>query len=216
MKLLVPVLFCLMAGAQTVPIGVDFTLLDVKDPYNPPYPPLAGETVRLVLGQSPNWQNHDAGHKFVTDEKGEAQFTMDGLIDTHWTARNIGFTPLVMPVRAEHMQIATELEHRIPLEKAGEFKTFRWVLTMDLDCLPDGRCSTVGFMGIYTPDVQGRFTKALQRQGGTESWKVPELNDQVIWGMRYQVADFLMTTSTDEPKKRTLKFAIKRLPRAAR
>src|SRR5580658_5128513 len=116
MKLLVPLLFCLMAGAQTVPIGVDFTLLDVKDPYNPPYPPLAGETVRLVLGQSPDWQNPDAGHKFVTDEKGEAHFTMDGLLDPVWRWRNVGFTPLSMPVKGEHMKIGVELLHTIPVE----------------------------------------------------------------------------------------------------
>jgi len=168
--------------------------------------------VRLVLGQSPDWQNPDAGHKFVTDEKGEAHFTMDGLIDKRWQSRNVGFTPLRMPSRTDHMQIATELEHKFPIEKTGEYKTFRWLLTMDLDCFPDGQCSTVGFMGIYTPDAQGRFTKALARQGGTESWKVPQLNDQVIWGMSYEVADFMMSTVPNDPKKRTLKFAIKRRP----
>ena len=71
-----------MASAQTVPNDVKFTLLDVKDPYATPFPPLAGATVRLVLGESPNWRHPDAGHKFVTDAKGEAHFTMDGLIDT--------------------------------------------------------------------------------------------------------------------------------------
>jgi hypothetical protein len=105
-----------------------------------------------------------------------------------------------------------ELEHKFPLEKEGALKSFRWLLTMDLDCFRDGQCSTVGFMAIHTPDAQGRFTKPLARQAGTESWKVPELNDKVIWGMSYQVADFLMSTDENDPKKRTLKFAIKRLP----
>ena len=201
-----------MASGQTVPIDVKFTLLDVKDPYATPFPPLAGATVRLVLGESPNWQHPDAGHKFVTDAKGEAHFTMDGLIDTRWRSRNIGFTPFSMPSRADHMKIAVELEHNFPPEKEGPLKVFRWVLTMDLDCFR-GQCSTVGFMGIYTPDAQGRFTKPLARQGGTESWKVPELNDRVIWGMSYQVADFTMSPDPDDPKKRTLSFAIKRLYR---
>jgi hypothetical protein len=195
-----------MARAQTVPIRVDFTFLDAKDPYATPYPPLAGETVRLVLGESPTWQNPDAGHKFVTDEKGEAHFTMDGLIDPRWQWKGIALTPFSIPVRSEHTKIGVELERKI------EQKTFRWLLTLDLDCY-GGPCSTVGFMGIYTPDAQGRFTKALARQGGTESWKVPELNDKVIWGMGYQVADFLMSPDENDPKQRTLRLAIKRLPR---
>ena len=53
----------------------------MKDPYTSTYPPLAGEAVRLVLGEGANWQNPDAGRKFLTDEKGEAHFTMDGLMD---------------------------------------------------------------------------------------------------------------------------------------
>jgi hypothetical protein len=196
-----------MAHAQTLPVKVDFTLLDVKDSYNPPYPPLAGETVRLVLGESPNWQNPDAGHKFVTDEKGEAHFTMDARIAPSWIWRNVGFSPISLPVRAEHVKIGVELAHRF------DDKTFRWMLTMDLDCEKRGPCSTVGFMGIYPPDARGRFTKALVRQGSTESWAVPELNGKIIWGMRYELAGFLMALDENDPNKRTLQLAIKRLPR---
>jgi hypothetical protein len=203
-----------MARAQTVPINVDFTFLDVIDNYQVPYPPLPGEPVRLVLGETPDWQNPDAGHKFVTDEKGEAHFNMNALIDARWQSRNIGFTPFSMPVRSDHMKISVELAHKFPLEQNGPAKIFRWLLTMDLDCFRGGGpCSTVGFMGIYTPDAQGRFTKALVRQGGTESWKVPELNGNVIYGMSYQVADFLMSKDADDPNKRTLRLGIKRLPR---
>ena len=70
----------------------------------------------------------------------------------------------------------------------------------------------MGLMGILAPDVQARFTKPLARQAGTAAWKVPELNLKVIWGMSYQVADFLMSPDENDPKKRSLKFAIKRLP----
>ncbi len=203
-----------LASAQTVPIDVQFKLVSMKDNYDAEPAPVVGETVRLVLGERPDWQNADAGRKFVTDAKGEAHFVMDALIDTRSRSRNIGFTPFSKSSQAEHMKIAVELEHKYPLEKDGPPKSFRWVLTMDLDCFRDGQCSTVGFMGINTPDAQGRFTKPLVRQAGTESWKVPELNDKVIWGMSYQVADFLMSVDENDPKKRTLKFAIKRLPPA--
>src|SRR5260370_37759548 len=120
-----------MASAHTVPIDGKFTLLDVKDPYATPSPPLAGATVRLVLGESPNWQHPDAGHKLVTDAKGEAHFTIDGLIDTRWRSRNIGFTPFSMPSRADHMKIAVELEHNFPPENGGPLKVCRWFLTTD-------------------------------------------------------------------------------------
>jgi hypothetical protein len=42
---------------------------------------------------------------------------------------------------------------------------------------------------------------------------VPELNDQVIWGMSYQAADFMLSADENDPKKRTLKFAVKRVAR---
>jgi hypothetical protein len=199
------------ARAQTVPIDVSFTLLDMKDPYNPPYPPLAGETVRLVLGETPDWQNPDAGHKFVTDEKGEAHFTMNGLLDPVWRWRNIGFTPLSMPVKGEHMKIGVELLHTIPVEGGSDF-TARWLLTMDLDGFK-GQSATVGFMGIYTPDAQGRFTKALVRQGSNEAWKVPAMNDKIMWGMSYEVANFLLSPDPNDPKKRTLQYGFKRRAR---
>jgi len=204
MKFLLAFLFCFMASAQTLPINVDFTFLDVQVSDSPP---LAGATVRLVLGQSPNWQNPDAGHTFVTDAKGEAHFTMDGAIDNRWSSRSMGFLPFGIPVRSEHVQIAVEVERKI------DDRSFRWLLTMDLDCLKGGSCSTVGFMGIYMPDAQGRFTRRLPRQGGTESWKVAELNDKVVWGIGYQAADFLMSPDENDPNKRRLRFAIKRLAR---
>jgi len=46
-----------------------------------------------------------------------------------------------------------------------------------------------------------------------EAWKVPELGNQLMRGMRYQVADFLMTVDEKDPQRRTLQFAVKRLPR---
>jgi hypothetical protein len=206
----------IMAKAQTIPIDVHFNLYDVTDNYGSQNDPLPGATVRLILGAGPDWQSPTAGYKFVTDQKGEVRFTANGLIDKRWRSQNIGFTPFSWPVRSEHMQIAAELEHRLPLEKAGEFKTFRWVVTMDLDCFSHGQCSTVGFMGIYTPDAQGRFTKALQRTGPQDSWKVPEMGDQVLWGHSYTCADFGMSPDENDPNKRVLKLAFKRLPRAVR
>ena len=70
-----------------------------------------------------------------------------------------------------------------------------------------------GWTGVQAAGAALADGALRARQAGTESWKVPELNDQVIWGMSYQVADFMLGTDEKDPKKRTLKFAIKRLAR---
>jgi hypothetical protein len=206
-------LFPFMASAQTAPIDVQFQMLAMKDNYDATPAPVAGAAVRLVLGDRADWQEAHAGHEFVTNEKGEARFTMEAPIDSHTRSRNIGFTPFSKSSRTEHLKIAVELDHRFPVSQGGPLKNLRWLLTMDLDCFPDGQCSTVGFMGIYSPDAHGRFTQRLVREGSYEAWKVPELGNQVVWGMSYQVADFMLSADEKDPKKRTLKFAVKRLAR---
>lgn len=57
-----------LLSAQTIPIDVTFKLMEQGHFDEEPLP---GAKVRLVLGESPNWRNGDAGHTFVTDAKGE-------------------------------------------------------------------------------------------------------------------------------------------------
>lgn len=201
------------ASAQTTPVDVQFKLIGMTDNYDADPPPLPGETVRLILGETPDWQSPNAGHRFVTDSKGEARFTMDVPLDSRIRSRNIGFTPFSSYSRSEHMKIAVELKHELPVDQTGATKTFRWLLTMDVDCFKGGTCSTNDFMTIVTPDAQGRFTKTLARQSGSEAWLVPELGNKVMWGMSYKAADFMLSADENDPKKRTLRFVVKRLPR---
>ena len=200
------------AAAQMTPIDVQFRLIAMKDNYDAEPAPLAGVSTRLVLGDAAGWQEPDAGHRFVTDAKGEARFTVDALADARTRSRNIGFTPFSMPSRTEHLRIGVELEHRVVPEKGGAPRIFRWLLTMDLDCFRNGECRTVGFTGIHAPDAQGRFSIPLVRQGSAEAWKVPALDDQIVRGMSYQAADFMLSADERDPKKRTLNFMVKRLP----
>jgi hypothetical protein len=202
----------LFASAQVTPIDVQFKLVAMKDNYDAEPAPLAGVSARLVLGDAAGWQEPDAGHRFVTDAKGEARFTVEAAPDARIRSRNIGFTPFSLPSRTEHLKIGIELEHRVIPEKGGPARTFRWLLTMDLDCFRNGECRTVGFTGIHTPDAQGRFTIALVREPSAEAWKVPALGGQVIRGMSYQAADFMLSANEQDPKRRTLSFAVKRLP----
>jgi hypothetical protein len=203
-----------VVGDSTVPISVTFKLLEEKNAY-PPEEPIPGAEVRLVLGSTPDWQNPDAGHRFVTDSKGEAHFEMHGLIDRRTQSRNIGFTPFSLPSRTDHMLIGVELEHVFPFANNAPSKILRWLLTMDLDRFKDDQCRTVGFMSIFTQDADGKFTKPLQRQGGEDAWIVPELNNQVVWGMFYKVANFGLSALDKTTGKRTLTFAVKRLRRTA-
>jgi len=78
---------------------------------------IPGEKVRLILGDAPAWQNATAGHALVTDEKGEAVFTMDVKLDKTFIWQNAGFTPFSLPVRAEHLQISVELPPSFPARK---------------------------------------------------------------------------------------------------
>ena len=63
--------------AQTVPVDVAFKMTELEKPDRP----LAGVPVRPVLGEVANWQGPTAGHRFVTDARGEAQFTVAGVVD---------------------------------------------------------------------------------------------------------------------------------------
>lgn len=200
----------LMLSAQPAPVDVTFKMLDLKDPYATPYPGVPNANVRLILGASPDWQNPDSGHRFTTHANGEAHFTMNGVIDTVWRSRNIGMLPFGWPSRADHMQIALELDHEFPQPQNKAPKLFRWVITLDLDCFSDGTCSTSDFMAIFSRDEKGRFTRALPRQAGSESWKPPELDGQVMFGMSYRIADFTLEN------RRTLKLAVKKVHRIAR
>ncbi len=173
-----------MPRAQTLSIDVKFKFTDID------YNPLPGETIRVVFGAGPDWQSPTAGHKFVTDEKGEARFITEGPVDKRWRMKPYAMTGLSFPERTEHMLIAAELEHKLPLEKS-----VGWLLTMDLDCRP-GECATKKFTGLYKPDANGRFTQRAQG--------VPAC---------YEPWDFLMTPDPADPaRKRRLQLAFKRLP----
>jgi hypothetical protein len=54
------------AKGQPVALDVSFKMIDVENR------PLPGVPVRLVFGAGADWQSPNAGHRFVTDAKGEA------------------------------------------------------------------------------------------------------------------------------------------------
>jgi len=83
------------------------------------YRPLSGEPIRLVFGPKGS-QAPDAGVRVVTTQDGTAQFATQALVDRRWIFVNIGFTPLGMPLRADHLAIALALSFVMPQNQGGD------------------------------------------------------------------------------------------------
>jgi hypothetical protein len=195
------------AKAQPVPLDVNFKMIDIENK------PLAGVPVRLVFGSGPEWQSPNAGNRFVTDAKGEAHFTTKVVIERRWQSQNVGFTPLSVPIRTDHVRVAAELEQKFPVDTGEGYRSIQMLLTMDIDCNRDGDCSTHDFTAIYLPDATGRFARRPERFQSYEAWRIEEFGGLVMWGLGYKAADFLMTADPDHPDgKRTLQLAFKRQP----
>lgn len=206
MKYLLMAFTLFSAKAQPVPLDVSFKMIDVENK------PLASVPVRLVFGAGPDWQNPNAGNRFLTDANGQARFTTNVIIEKRWQSKNVGFTPLSVPIRTDHVMVAAELEQKIPVDTEG-YRSFQVLLTMDIDCSGDGQCSTHDFTAIYLPDATGRFTRRPERFQSYEAWKIEEFGGKVMWGIGYRAADFTMETYPGHPDgKRTLQLAFKRQP----
>src|SRR6266849_5658781 len=108
--------------------------------------PLAGIPLRLVFG-TPDWQSPTAGHSFVTDAAGEAQFTAEATLnrETRWV--HIGFTPLSIPRRTDRLTIAAEPPRTF--SAAGETKTIPWLYILNVWRFADGQCSTYDITAIF-------------------------------------------------------------------
>src|ERR1700744_2923463 len=94
-------------AAGTVPLDVELKVTDQD------YHPLAGVPVRLVFG-GPDWQGPDGGGEGGTPDARSAKLTAPAVIDRRWSSVNIGFTPLRMPVRVDHLSLAAEMIFTMP------------------------------------------------------------------------------------------------------
>ncbi len=195
------------ANAQ-VPLDVDFKLTDLE------YAPLAGVPVRLVFGAGKDWQGADAGNRIVTADNGEARFTTTAFIEREWRTTSFFFVPV--PGRVNHLMIAAELERSLPLDDQGKQWSARFLHTMDIYSYGDGHCVTNEFMNLYRKDESGCFAQPVPRaplpagSPGT-AWKVPELGNQLLWGMGYKPSNFSLRPDASG-QGWTLKLAIARLP----
>lgn len=204
----VPLLGARAAAAGVVPLDVEFKLTD-KD-----YAPLAGVPVRPVLGAA-DWQAPDAGVPIVTAADGTARFTTEALVDRRLRWSNVGFTPLRIPFRSDHIWIAAELAYAIPKRGGGDDTVHHWLYTADIDRDPGGDCSTDDIDKVYEPGADGRFNKLVGTNGAGPNFHF--LVDGLILNTAgYKLWDFMLSppdAGDGAAKHWHLKLGVMRLPK---
>jgi hypothetical protein len=159
-------------AAAPVTIDVRFTLTDLDSR------PLAGQSVRLIVGLEPGWQNPDAGKRFVTDANGEYRFSTQAVLDQRLRKMPTNFVSSLVSrrQRTDHLSVAAELG----------FMTFRWLYTVDVYRFPDGTSALLDGLSVYTPDSGGQFTtRATHDESG---WRIADLGGMVLTTPGYQPA----------------------------
>jgi hypothetical protein len=178
--------------SRTVPLAVAFRLTDND------YRPLAGESLRLFLGLG-DPADPSTGTTIVTDANGAAAFTATPRVARRWRWRNIGFTGLSWPLRADHLALAAELD-QVVLTDDGE-RHVPLLHTADIDRFEGGDCMTTGFGRIYAADAAGRFT-VLANRG--EALAIPG-SRLLLHGPGYRMTDFMLEPG--DPWRLRLAFA---------
>ena len=196
------------ASAETITLHVTLKLTDSD------YKPLVNQSVRLTFSGQ-DWQSPTAGQRVTTDAKGEAHLTAVVAIDRKVQSKNVGMTPLSVPVGTDHLLIAAEMERVLPLD--GKDHAFHWLYTENVFRYEGGETSGGYIDAIYGKGPTGRFDKPLE----------PDLNvvhmaqrtdpeQRAISGdVGYVPSDFgFEKDETDKAHpKWTLSLAFKRMPR---
>jgi hypothetical protein len=192
-------------AAATVPLDVEFKLTTVD------YKPLSGMPVRLVLGVE-DWRAADAGVRIVTAPDGIAKFTVQAIVDRRLRSSNVGFTPLRVPYRADHLAIAAALDFTVP-KKAGGETVHHWLYTADIDCTSGGDCSTDDLDKVYEAGDDGRFTKLVGANAAGPNFHTL-IDGWMLSSAGYKLWDFMLSPQQAPSGKRWhLKLGIMRLPK---
>jgi hypothetical protein len=200
-----------MAGAvhaESITLHVTLKLTDSD------YKPLPGQSVRLAFSGQ-DWQSPAAGQRVVTDAKGEAHLIAVVAIDGQVKSRNVGMTPFSIPVGANHLLIAAEMERVLPLD--GHDHTFHWLYVENVYSYPHGETSGGYIDAIYSKGPQGRFDKALEPDLNTVHMAQRSDPEQRAIGgdQGYVPTDFGLDRDDSDKAhpKWTLTLAFKRMPR---
>ena len=198
-------LLFMRGGGRVVPLDVEFKLTDIE------YKPLPDVPVRLVLGAA-DWQAPDAGVRIVTAADGTARFTTQGRIGRRWHFANVGFTGLSLPLRVDHLALATELTLALP-RPDGRNISLRWLYTADIDRLPDGDCATNDLDDVYEAGPDGRFTKFIGSNAAGPNFETL-VDGWLLSGSGYQLWDFSLQPDSPDKSRWHVKLGIKRIKKA--
>jgi len=182
--------------AQPVTLEVEEKLTDLD------YKPLAGVPFRLTFGTEPDWQSASAGHRLVTNERGEAKFETKLTLDSRLQKLPTNFIDSLLstPKRTTHLDVCAELEY------AGH----HWLYVADISVFPGNNDILLNGLTVYTRDDKGRFTrKAKQDDLG---WHMPELGRMVLTTPGWEPWDYRLTPEENSASRWRLQIAFKRSP----
>jgi hypothetical protein len=188
----------LFGGRREVMLDVIFKLTDLD------YTPLPGVPVRLVFRCDNNWQSADAGHRFVTDEKGEGRVTARVVIARHMRKKPTNFfSSLVsLPQPTDHLATGAELE----------YMDFHWLYIVNMERFPDGDVMQDDF-SVYSRDTRGRFALKAARIG--QDWKIKDLGGMMLTGPGHAPWNAMLAPGPGA-EHWTLQLAFKKSPPAVR
>jgi hypothetical protein len=193
--------FANVAHAGAVSLDVTFKLTDLD------YKPLAGAPIRVVFGSDPDWQGGDAGHRFVTDSKGEARWTQEAVLTDRMRKHPTNFASSLVsaPQSTQYLRVGAEMTY---FEKP-------WLYTEDLYRFPGGD-TLLDSAAIYTRDDRGAFTR--QAKQDKNGWTIDGLGGLVLTTPGIEAWDFALDPVSGDPSGRrwTLRLGFKKSPAPVR
>ena len=194
-------LIAIPVHATPVALAVTFTLTDLD------YKPLPGVPVRVVFGSDPNWQQADAGHRLVTDAKGEARWVAQIDLEERMKKVPTNFVGSLLsgPQKAQYLRVGAEMTY---FERP-------WLYTVDLYRFAGGD-TLLDDTAVYTRDDRGAFTrKAKQDKNG---WTMADMGGLVLTMPGFEAWNFALDPDPADPahSRWTLKLSFKKAPAPVR
>jgi len=195
-------------GSKPVPIHVAFKLIDDDNQ------PVVGMPLRILAGV-PNWNANawrrpDFGVRIVTDRDGAAHFATEGTINRTWVWKNVGFTPLSVPVRVDHAGVGFEIARVLPT-KHGD-TTHHWLYTAEIYRESSGDSSTYDLDRVYEAGPDGRFTRLLAKSVSSPK-SVMMVDGLALNGTGYRLADFSLAPAEGGAKGWLVTLVLKQGPK---
>jgi hypothetical protein len=187
------------AGAVSLAVRFKLTDLDGK--------PIPKTDVRIVFGSDKNWQDANAGQRFVTDANGEHRFTASVVLDRQMKKLPTNYIESLKsaPRPMDHLLVGAELE----------YATIRWLYALDLFHIPPGD-SMLSDRTVWIRDPRGNFTR--QPKQDRNGFHLPEMGGLVLTGLGHEPSDFALKPDDTDPSggRWTLTLGFKRHPEPIR